>query len=81
MNGTTVSLTERAGWTLTRVYSTYTSREVFTDPTGVEWVRVSRESYNPGRGDVEVAMKTRGLRPLCLRRRNALAANLKQEDV
>jgi hypothetical protein len=78
---TTVSLTDRAGWTLTRVYSTYTSREVFTDPDGNEWVRVSRESFNPERGDVEVAVKTRGLRPLLLRRRDALAGNLKREDV
>jgi len=78
---TTVSLTERAGWTWRRVYSTFTSREVFTDPDGTEWVRVSSESFNPERGDIQVAVKTPGLRPLTLRRRDALAGNLKKEDV
>ncbi len=77
---TTVSLTDRAGWTMKRVYSAYTSREVFTSPDGVEFVRVSTESFNPERGDIQVAVKTPGLRPLTLRRRDALAGNLKKED-
>ncbi len=78
---TIVSLADRAGWTMRRVYSTFTSREVFTSPDGVEWVRVSTDSFNLDRGDIQVAMKTPGLRPLTLRRRDALAGNLKKEGV
>jgi hypothetical protein len=76
-----VSLTDRAKWTMTRVYSAYTSREVFTDPAGVQWVRVSEDAFKPERGDIQVDVKTRGLRPILLRRADALAGNLKREAV
>ena len=66
-------------WTVERVFSQYTSREVFTSPEGVPYVRVSRESFNEARGDVSVPCKTRGLGPVLLRRRDALARNLKRE--
>lgn len=72
-------ITSHEGWTMERVYSQYTSREVFIDPQGVNWVRVSSANYNPARGDIEIELKTRGLSRMLLRRRDALAANLKKE--
>jgi hypothetical protein len=65
------------GWTVTRVFAQYTSREVFTSPAGVEYVRVSKDAFDPARGDLEVPTKTRGIPPVRLRRRDALATNLK----
>ena len=64
-------------WRVERVFSQYSSREVFTSPEGVAYVRVSRESFRPERGDVEVPVKARGVGPILLRRRDALAKNLK----
>ena len=66
-------------WTVKRVFSQYVSREVFTSPEGVEYVRVSREAFKPDRGDVKVPVKTPGIPPITLRRRDALGRNLKKE--
>ncbi len=74
-----VTLEQRARWTCRRVYSQYLSREVFTDPYGVEWVRISSAAFNPAT-DIQVLMRTRGLSPMGLRRRDAAAANLKKES-
>ncbi len=73
-------ITNTAEWAARRVYSQYLSREVFTDPQGIEWVRISRQAYDPAKGDVEIAMKTPGLTNMTLRRRDAAAANLKGGD-
>ncbi len=67
-------------WTVKRVFSQYVSREVFTSPEGVEYVRVSRDAFKPERGDVAVPVKTAGVPPITLRRRDALGKNLKKES-
>lgn len=74
-----VTLAERARWVCRRVYSEYLSREVFTDPQGVEWVRISDAAFNP-ETDIQVEMRSRGLSPMGLRRRDAAAANLKKKE-
>ncbi len=74
-----VTLEQRKEWTCRRVYSQYLSREVFTDPQGVEWVRISDAAFNPAT-DIQVEMRARGLSPMGLRRRDAAAANLKKES-
>ncbi len=55
------------GWTVRRVYSKngFTSREVFTDPQGVEWIRARSIKAT----ELEVPM-TRGQPPLRLKRRS-----------
>jgi hypothetical protein len=72
-----ITLVDHTDWTVRRVFSQYASREVFTDPYGVEWVRVSRDAFNPDRGDIQIALKTRGLEPIRVRRRDAFVANLR----
>jgi hypothetical protein len=56
-----------AQWKVDRVYSKsgMSSREVFTSPEGVEYVRSSREA-----AELTVPMKSRGLQPLYLRSRS-----------
>jgi hypothetical protein len=56
------------GWSVRRVYSKsgFTSREVFTDPHGVEWVHAASLEAT----ELEIPMKTRGLPPLRLKRRS-----------
>lgn len=74
-----VTVEQRARWTVRRVYSQYLSREVFTDPSGDEWVRISDAAFNPAT-DIQVEMRQRGLSPMGLRRRDAAAANLKKKE-
>lgn len=74
-----VTLEQRTRWTMRRVYSAYLSREIFTDPEGVEWVRISDANFNP-ETDIQVLMRTRGLSPMGLRRRDAAAANLRRKE-
>lgn len=65
------------GWTARWAsFGQFSSREVFTSPDGVEYVRA-----HSGRVDLEVPMKTKGLRPLQLRRLDAAADNLRSPRV
>lgn len=73
-----IAVTERKRWVARRVYSQYLSREVFTDPEGVEWVRISAQAYDPAKGDIEIEMLARGLNNMLLRRRDFAANNLKK---
>lgn len=73
-----ITITERKRWVARRVYSQYLSREVFTDPEGVEWVRISAQAYDPAKGDIEIEMRGLGLNNMLLRRRDFAANNLKK---
>jgi hypothetical protein len=74
-----ISVLQRSQWTCRRVYSKYLSREVFTDPFGLEWVRISDAAFNPAT-DILVEMRSRGLSPMGLRRRDAAAAHLRKKE-
>lgn len=58
----------KPGWTIHRFYSTsgLTSREIFVDPQGTEWVRAGSVETT----DIELPMRTRGVPALRLKRRH-----------